>query len=476
MKFWQEGLKNTSRIILLLLLLLFVGLGIFLGLQSVLGASPLQKLAARDVQWIAVARDPSVLASLASDKDILTETTAQALLPQLLPGANREAFAKVLASLPVDTVLAEYPSGVIAVFSSSACDSFAHDALQASLHNGLCVLHTSSWNDAWFDTSEGSLRSVYGPQLPDNPAAVQVLLTPHFPFGDVVSSAWGNSITPEAMLARALVSKNYPVAATIDKNTAGDMHLVIQVLMDVKQPVPQQLQDATIAAEALRYAPAQGPFVVLPLSKDLPEALTGWLTTTFGEDVARMANHEALSLTEQLTPVGINPALLPSATVLLTGTGANMGAVFTGLDADGHKHVQESVTDALTFLYGIKETATTLPDKSRGVLVTASMDAIAAKTETMSGATVTTYTAKDAPRLVMVEKDDTTRLAAPGAMTGTILTGPQGTTQQTPWHLPVDMTQSMLMRYPLDSGRSLYAGFLFLRDRLRFDIVLTARS
>ena len=483
MKFLQQGAQNISRVIILLFLLLVVGVGIFLVVSKFAGTSPLQKLAAKDVRWVMTISKPEVLSKTLLEKDILPDASVNAALPSLLPGTTREKVADLLGRLPVETVAVGYPDTWIAAFSSSQeqCATFQADALQATLKDGLCVLHTTALDEELFDTRQGSVRSIYGAILPDNPAAVHMLLTPAFPLAEAVTAAWGGMMTPEALLAHAVAGKQFPVAMTLDQTAAGDLRLQGHILMGADHPVPESIQTTQIAQSALDAAPAKRPFVALPLDKNFYTDLSTWIQQAFGDDVARMATHVALEVTESITPVGLTPNTLPDASLLVTWDPAKPSetweATLTEVDAADKAATEKSIQDSLTFLYGLTETPTTLPDKSKGVLVTASMENIKTETETMSGTTMTTYIAQEKPRLMTAARDGIFRISMPGTMSGAVLHAPEGTTSIQPWQMPIDASEQVVLRLPIgEAGRQLYAGLLLMRDRLRFDIVLTARS
>lgn len=481
MKFWQEGMKNTSRVILILFLLVIVAAGIFFVAQKFIAPSPLQKLAAKDARWIAVITDSSVPASLVTDSELLSDGTLGVLLPRLWPGADRAKLAALVKSLPADTVVAGYADRIVAamLISEKDCTAFAQGSLQATTRDGVCLLHTDALPADSFETKDGSLRSMYGAQLPDTKSAVRVLLTPNFPMADAVTAAAGGQVTPEVLFARSLAGQRFPIAMTLEKDAAGDLRLKGHVLMNGKASVPQNIQDARVGEEALRLAPVGAAFVALPLDPKLPSDMQAWLESVFGKDIAKMGKYMFLTQTEKVTPLDINPATLPTATLLVSMRpgSTDWQAFFAPVDKSDKEQIEKALHDTLSVKYGISETSTTLPDKSRGVLVTASMENIEVETESMSGTTMTTYTAKDEPRLVTVDTGESFRFGDPAVMSGTVLQVAPSNLQETAWQLPIDMEQNVMMRLPFgEAGRQVYIGLLFLRDRLQFDLVLTPRS
>lgn len=468
--------KKISRAILLLFLLLLIAGAIFVGVQAFFLRSAMTRMGAEGVTWMAVLQRPEEAGKVLMDPDLQAALRWTVWQEKMLPGATAKDVAAFFRALPDHTLMVGYPTGpVLAFFSEEkACMDREKTWVQTTYDEGMCFVHAGPLDDRVRPGSAGTLAKAFGGMLPDQPTGVAVVFGQGFPYGDMMTHLAGEKVTPDVLLLRSLVSKVRFVALSMTYDAAGTLLATTHVVLPKEFSFPAELSAQSLRGEDLRGAALPGDVFGLMLTPTLPTAWQTWLRNTYEESVARLVQFRFLALLEPLSPVAIDTKHLPNAQVFVSLYEGKTRGRFMGTDEEERRGITRAVTHALTFLYGLQETATTLPDATRGLLVTASDDAITTTVDTLSGSTMTTFLAKGEPRLEMVVEGDSTTLQPPKAGTGTTLSPMHTEARALPWRFPLQGAYSLLGTMTLPSKRALSLGLLPMGDRLGLDLALSS--
>jgi len=410
-----------------------------------------------------------------SDTAIVSDATWEQIHTMYLSGMERAEAASVLAKLPSRTVLVGYAAGPVAAFLSDEkmCLAWEKNSLQATFQDGICALHAGRLDDGVFAQTSPSLAASFGAILPDQPTGIALVLPERFGYGEVLTKVLGDKITPDVLLVRTLAQKFRFISASLSYDAGGTFNAVVDLVFPKEYAFTKNISDVRLSGADVEKAAPGTSFIAVALDPVLPSAWTDWLTKTYGDDASRMVQFRLMAVTEGLTPVAIEAENLPSASLFLNRVTNPDGATLVGVNDEEMTGINQAIMQALMFTYGLRETSTTLPDKSKGTLVVASKEAIATKVATQSGITMTEYIADGETRLKVAQEQDIVQIFSPIAGTGSTLSAPDRVMSAMPWRFPLANTYAVLLGMPLAEDRFLSLGASPMGDRLRFDIVLS---